>query len=167
MAILPETPAIMKNLIALILLTTVLTGCADKKETSVLSADDREKLTTLKEVLWPKAYREQDTVLLDQILAEEFQLIDADGNWSDKKFELDYIRKNKPSYDSFRFEIKRLDIFENGTAIVAGTGHIEGRDENGPYKMIYQSSNVLIKRQGEWKAIASHVSGIKAVASSE
>lgn len=162
MAILPETPAVMKNLIALILLTAVLTGCADKKETSVPSADDHEKLTRLKEVLWPKAYREQDTVLLDQILANEFQLIDAEGNWFNKQDELDYIKKNKPSYDSFRFEIKRLDIFENGTAIVAGTGHIEGSDENGPYKMIYQSSNVLIKRQGEWKAIASHVSGIKA-----
>jgi hypothetical protein len=162
MAILPETPAVMKNLLVFILLIAVLTGCTEKSEkTAVLTADDREKLTTLKEVLWPKAYREQDTVLLDQILADEFQLIDADGNWSDKKFELDYIKKNKPSYDSFRFEIKRLDIFENGTAIVAGTGHIEGNDENGPYKMIYQSSNVLIKRQGEWKAIASHVSGIK------
>jgi len=163
MAILPETPAVMKNLLVFILLIAVLTGCTEKSEkTAVLTADDREKLTTLKEVLWPKAYREQDTILLDQILADEFQLIDADGNWSDKKFELDYIRKNKPSYDSFRFEIKRLDIFENGTAVVAGTGHIEGNDENGPYKMIYQSSNVLIKRQGEWKAIASHVSGIKA-----
>ena len=160
MAILPETPVIMKNLIALILLTTVLTGCADKKETSVSSADDHEKLTRLKEVLWPKAYREQDTVLLDQILANEFQLIDAEGNWFNKQDELDYIKKNKPSYDSFRFEIKRLDIFENGTAIVAGTGHIEGSDENGPYKMIYQSSNVLIKRAGAWKAISSHVSGI-------
>jgi hypothetical protein len=163
MAILPETPAVMKNLFVFILLIAVLTGCIEKSEkTAVLTADDREKLTTLKEVLWPKAYREQDTVLLDQILADEFQLIDADGNWSDKKFELDYIKKNKPSYDSFRFEIKRLDIFENGTAVVAGTGHIEGNDENGPYKMVYQSSNVLIKRQGEWKAIASHVSGIKA-----
>ena len=162
MAILPETPAVMKNLFVFILLIAVLTGCTEKSEkTAVLTADDREKLTTLKEVLWPKAYREQDTILLDQILADEFQLIDADGNWSDKKFELDYIKKNKPSYDSFRFEIKRLDIFENGTAIVAGTGHIEGNDENGPYKMIYQSSNVLIKRQGEWKAIGSHVSGIK------
>lgn len=162
MAILPETPAVMKHVFAFTLLIAVLTGCTEKSEkTAVLTADDREKLTTLKEVLWPKAYREQDTILLDQILADEFQLIDADGNWSDKKFELDYIKKNKPSYDSFRFEIKRLDIFENGTAIVAGTGHIEGNDENGPYKMIYQSSNVLIKRQGEWKAIASHVSGIK------
>lgn len=163
MAILPETPAIMKHVFAFILLIAVLSGCTGKSEkTAVLTADDREKLTTLKEVLWPKAYREQDTVLLDQILADEFQLIDADGNWSDKKFELDYIKKNKPAYDSFRFEIKRLDIFENGTAIVAGTGHIEGNDETGPYKMVYQSSNVLIKRQGEWKAIASHVSGIKA-----
>jgi len=164
MVILPQTPAIMKNLVVLILLIAVLTGCTDKSEkTTILTTDDREGLTKLKEVLWPRAYREQDTVLLDQILADEFQMIDADGNWSDKKFELDYIKKNKTSYDSFRFEIKRLDIFENGTAVVAGTGHIQGADENGPYKMTYQSSNVLIKRQGEWKAIASHVSGIKPV----
>jgi ketosteroid isomerase-like protein len=58
---------------------------------------------------------------------------------------------------------RRLEIFENGTAVVSGTGRMEGEDENGPYKITYQSSNVLIKRQGQWKAIASHVSGVKAV----
>jgi ketosteroid isomerase-like protein len=122
---------------------------------------DKEILRQLKEVEWPKAYREQDTKLLDRILADEFQMIDDEGNWSNKKLELDYIQKNKPTYESFRFEIKRLEIFENGTAIIAGTGHITGSDKDGQYKMEYQSSNVLIKRNGLWKAIASHVSGIK------
>lgn len=121
---------------------------------------DEKTLRQIKEVDWPRAYREQDTVLLDRILADEFQSIDAEGNWSTKAEELDYIRKNKPGYESFRFEIRRLEIFENGTAVVAGTGHIQGRDENGPYRVEYQSSNILIKRGGLWKAIASHVSGV-------
>ena len=124
-------------------------------------AADEKALRHLKEVEWPKAYREQDTALLDRILADGFQSIDGDGNWSTKAEEMDYIRKNKPSYESFRFEIKRLEIFENGTAIVAGTGHIRGRDAEGPYKVEYQSSNIFLKRAGLWKAVASHVSGIQ------
>ena len=87
--------------------------------------------------------------------------MDAEGNWSSKAEELDWVRKNRPSYDSFRFVIRRLEIFENGTAVVAGTGIIAGKDEQGPYGMEYQSSNILIRRDGLWKAIASHVSGIK------
>jgi hypothetical protein len=124
-------------------------------------AADEKALRHLKEVEWPKAYREQDTALLDRILADEFQSIDGEGNWSTKAQEMEYIRKNKPSYESFRFEIKRLEIFENGTAVVAGTGHIRGRDAEGPYKVEYQSSNILIKRGGLWKAVASHVSGAR------
>ena len=121
---------------------------------------DEKALRQIKEVDWPKAYREQDTALLDRILADEFQSIDAEGNWSTKAEELDYIRKNKPSYESFRFEIRRLEIFENGTAVVSGTGHIQGRDEKGPYRVEYQSSNIFIQRAGGWKAISSHVSGV-------
>lgn len=122
---------------------------------------DQQTLRHLKEVLWPRAYAEQDVKLLDAILADEFQMVDADGNWSSKHEELDYISKNKPSHDSFVFTIKRLEVFENGTAIVAGEGTIKGKDKDGSYVMTYQSSNVLIKRSGRWKAIASHVSGIK------
>lgn len=122
---------------------------------------DIETLTYLKEVEWPKAYREQDTVLLDRILAPEFQMVRANGKWSTKAKEMAYIKANKPTYQSFRFEIKRLDIFENQTAVVAGTGHVRSKDEKGEYSMTYQSSNILIKRKDLWKAIASHVSGIE------
>ncbi len=124
-------------------------------------ASDKEVLTYIKEVEWPKAYREQDIALLDRILAAEFQMIDDQGNWYTKQDELEYIKGNKPSYESFRYEIKRLDIFENETAVVSGVGHIQNQDEEGPYLSTYHSSNVLIKRNGIWKAISSHVSGIK------
>jgi hypothetical protein len=46
---------------------------------------------------------------------------------------------------------------------VAGTGVVTTADDDGPFVFEYQSSNVLIKRNGAWKAVASHVSGIKRV----
>lgn len=122
--------------------------------------DDEEALRHIKTVLWPKAYVEQDTVLLGKILAPEFQSIDAQGRWSTKADELEWITHNKLSHDSFVYEIKRLDIVDGHTAIVSGIGKAAGVNENGPYHYQYHSTNVLVKREGRWQAVASHVSGI-------
>ena len=130
-------------------------------EATVLARQsDAELLRRIKTVDWPKAYREQDVSLLDQILAEEFERIGADGRRSSKRDEMEYIRKNRPSYSTFSFEITRLEVFENGTAIVSGVGDVRGRDAKGSYATRYSSSNVFIRRGGGWKAVASHVSGI-------
>jgi len=118
---------------------------------------DKVTLTYLKEVEWPKAYAEQDTVLLDRILGEDFEMIDQAGNRYSKKDELNWIKENATDNDSFSYEIKRFEILENGTAVICGTGHIL-KDS---VKSIYQSSNVLVKREGTWKAVLSHVSGFK------
>lgn len=127
------------------------------------NSQDERALRYLKEVEWPKAYREQDSVLLDRILADEFKMIDSEGNHYTKRDEIRYIRDHKPSYLSFAFNITRLEIFENNTAIVSGTGTIKGKDEDGDYTMTYESSNVLIKRGTFWKAVSSHTSGDKLV----
>lgn len=124
-----------------------------------ISEEEKEQLRYLKEVEWPKAYREQDTVLLNRLLGEDFKMIDASGNWFSKRDELDWIKKNGVKNDSFFYEIKRFEIKENGTAVICGTGHIF----NDTTETIYQSSNILIKRDTLWKAILSHVSGIKEV----
>lgn len=126
---------------------------------SVVNDEDKNILRNLKEVQWPKAYSEQDTILLDAILDDDFQMIDAGGTWSNKSGELKWIKENAVHYDSFHYEIKRLDVLDNGTALICGTGHIQ----NDSTKTIYQSSNILIKRNGMWKAVASHVSGIKRI----
>ena len=124
---------------------------------------DEKALRYLKEVEWPKAYREQGTVLLERILADEFQMIGSDGEWSNKKEQLRYISTHKPNYESFKFQIHRLEIFENNTAIVSGTGTIRRKNKDGTYELVYQSSNFLIKRGNLWKAISSHTSGDKII----
>ena len=151
----------MKTTYLILLSLTVLTSCNSNPEVakvkSFISEEDKVILKHLKEVEWPKAYREQDTVLLDAILGDDFQMIEANGNWSNKSKELEWIKENAMESDSFYYEIKRLDVLDNGTALICGTGHVF----NDSTQTIYQSSNVLIKRDGKWKAVASHVSGIK------
>ena len=70
---------------------------------------DETALREIKEVLWPRAYREGDVALLDRLLAEEFRLIDPNGEWSDKATELAHVARSKWINRSFRFEIRRLE----------------------------------------------------------
>jgi len=152
----------MKKIIQFIMLLSIVVlffACNTDGRNVIQSAtnSDMEILRHLKQIDWPKAYAKQDTILLDKILGDDFRMIDQSGNWFTKKDELDWIKKNAIKNDSFRYEIKRFEILDNGTAIICGTGHIQ-KDS---IKSIYQSSNVLVKREGEWKAILSHVSGVR------
>lgn len=67
---------ILKVLLPII--TLCLIGCStnNKKNNAIITQKDTLVLKNLKEVLWPKAYREQDTVLLGQILDDSFQMIE-------------------------------------------------------------------------------------------
>jgi hypothetical protein len=115
------------------------------------SADDYDTLRHFKTVLWPTAYRTQDTELLDRLLHDTFEMIDGDGNRSTKAKELEFIANNKWDPGEFEYRIERLQIYQGRFAVIDGTGVAE--------RYTYKSSNFLIKEDGEWRAIASHVSG--------
>ena len=143
---------ICRGVFALLVITLISCDGAEP-----IGDKDRVALRYLKEVEWSMAYREQDTVLLDRILHDDFQMIDAEGNTFTKAGELVWIKKNEWKVDSFRYEIKRLETWPNGTAIVSGMGHMLSDST----ASTYWSSNVFIKTDGLWRAISSHVSGVK------
>lgn len=117
----------------------------------VADSGDEETLRHFKTVLWPQAYRTQDVDLLDRMLHESFQMIDDQGNRSNKQKELAWIAENEWNPGVFEYRIERLDIYDGRWAIIDGSGIAE--------KYSYKSSNVLIKEGGLWRAVASHVSG--------
>ncbi len=130
-----------------------LTFCSLFWLSTAVLADDYTELRHLKTTLWPTAYRTQDVDLLDRLLHDSFQMIDADGNRSTKAKELEFVANN--AWDPGRFEdrIERLEIYDGAVAIIDGTGVAE--------RYTYKSSNVLIKKDGQWRAVASHVSGLQ------
>jgi hypothetical protein len=144
----------------LLILLVGLGSCTTPQSENVAAGsieDDKKTLRYVKEVLWPKSYREQDTTLLGQILHADFQMIDADGNLSNKAAELEWVQHNPWQVDSFRYDIQRLEVWPNGTAVVSGTGHMLSDS----LESVYWSSNVFIQADGTWRAISSHVSGVK------
>lgn len=122
--------------------------------------EDEKTLRHIKEELWPEAYQTQNTTLLNDILADEFQLIDASGNIFLKKDEVTYLKQNKPGYKSFKYHIERLDVYASNSAVISGTGMIQGMDQDGDYITTYRSSNVFIKMENTWRAVSSQVSGL-------
>jgi Domain of unknown function (DUF4440) len=125
------------------------------------TSTDIEALRDLKLRQWPKAYREQDTALLDRILDDRFRMIDGSGTVSTKAEEMAWIRANKPGYDRFAYEIERIEVYERRSAVVSGLGTIEYDEKDGVRRVQYRSTNMLVKRDGRWRAIASHVSMLK------
>ena len=144
----------MRILLVTILLLPLLT-------TIPVMADenDEQTLRHFKTVLWPQAYRTQDVQLLDNMLHPSFQMIDDAGSRSTKAKELDYIKNNHWNPKDFVYTIERLDIYEGKFAVIDGTG------ESASYR--YKSSNYLIKENGQWRAIGSHVSCFEEVAATE
>lgn len=144
----------------LLVIAIILLSCTTPSP-NVINSEDEQILRNLKTSLWPKAYNEQDTALLNRILHDDFQLIDDNGDTYSKKDEMEYVANYGPSYSSFDFEITRLDVFDNGTAMITGKGVMKGLDDQGAYVTTYTSSNTFIKVEEDWKAINSHVSGVK------
>lgn len=124
-------------------------------------SSDEATLRKFKTEDWPRAYREQNVELLGRMLADTFQVVDGDGNWSTKREEIEWLAKNQWKNDGFVYTIKRLDIFGGDTAIVAGEGRVTFKTGDKPRIDVYQSTNVLVKENGAWRAVASHISGGK------
>ena len=112
--------------------------------------DDYEVLRHFKTVLWPQAYRTQDVELLDKLLHDSFEMIDGEGNRSTKAEELHSVANNQWDPGTFEYRIERLQVYQGSFAVIAGTGIAE--------RYTYKSSNFLVKEDGVWRAIASHVS---------
>lgn len=120
---------------------------------ALASDQDEIALRHIKTVLWPHAYRTQDTELLDRLLHDSFEMIGADGTRSTKAAEIEWLTENPWTPGEFEYRIQRLDIYDGRVAIVDGVGIAS------EYR--YASSNVLIKEDGRWRAVASHVSGFR------
>ena len=128
-------------------------ACLCLLSSTAVRADDYDVLRHFKTVLWPQAYRTQDVELLDRLLHDSFEMIDAEGNRSTKAKELEYVSENQWNPGTFEYRIERLQIYQDSFAVIDGTGIAADYS--------YKSSNFLIKEDGVWRAIASHVSGFQ------
>ena len=121
--------------------------------------DDQKFLRELKTSVWPSAYKNADAELLGSILHDNFKLVDANGETVNKAQELAFLKDYVWPHSKFVYHIDSINITAQNTAVVIGNGKASGQNDEGEYCFTYTSSNVLVKQDGQWQAILSHVSG--------
>jgi len=111
------------------------------------------------EIEWGEAFERRDFVTLDRIMADEYILTDPLGNVRDKAESMAAIATNEVHFESTTSDNVKVRI--NGdTAVVTGRSTFRGRYRGWSMAGRYQYTDVLVKRNGSWLAVSSHITAL-------
>ena len=108
---------------------------------------------------WGNAYVRRDAAWLEEMLAEEYSVTDADGVTAHRAQLMAEFRSATRIYEATAYDDATVKVYGD-VAIVAGRGMVKGRSKSGAFHRQYFSTNILVKRNGRWQAVATHISGV-------
>lgn len=118
-------------------------------------ADDEQQILALFEA-GDKALMNADLEILSQIFADDYVQHDASGEPLSKQAILDRFRSGAIRYPSIVSTGRKIRIFGD-TAIVHGSESDEVEAAGKRFRVRYLYLDVLLKRNGEWKLVASQL----------
>ena len=108
---------------------------------------------------WGVAFERKDMATLDRLMADEYILTDPLGNVRSKAESLAAIETNQINFESTESDDVKVRI--NGdTAVVTGRSTFRGRYKGWSMSGRYQYTDVLVKRDGAWQAVGSHITAL-------
>ncbi len=153
----------MRNILVAVALLLSFGGQALADASTRDRQDDIAVLTEKKVFVWPKLYAERDADGLAEFLADEFKVLEPDGTVRTKKDEIAWLRKTPKDEgkSDFLFTIEEIVFAGDNIAVVYGHGDSTRETEDGrPCHHNYWSSNTFMLKDGVWKPVFSHISGI-------
>jgi hypothetical protein len=111
---------------------------------------------------WGQAYVRHDRNVLERIIAQEYTIVDEDGKTATRQEVISSFLSGS-RYTSVEYEASMVRIYDN-VAILSGGGITRGQGKSGPFHRQYFSTNLFVKRDGRWQAVATHISGVRALA---
>jgi ketosteroid isomerase-like protein len=120
------------------------------------SAEDEVKQV---EYEWGDAFERRDMATLDRLMSDEYILTDPLGNVRSKAESLAALKTNEIHFESTRSDNVNVLIYGD-TAVVTGRSTFKGRYKGWPMGGRYQYTDVLVKREGCWQAVSSHITAL-------
>ena len=108
---------------------------------------------------WIKAYSRRDTAVLDRIYADDLIVTNPDGSVGNKTEEIAGIKSGTFTFESITNEDVRVRVFGD-MAVVTGRSKMKGRYKDQDISGGYRYTDVYIKRQGRWQAVALQITRI-------
>jgi ketosteroid isomerase-like protein len=111
------------------------------------------------EIEWGDAFEHHDVATLDRLMADDYFLTDPLGIVRSKAETIAAIQRNEVLFLSTHSD--GVNVRVNGdTAVVTGRSKFRGRYKGWSMAGQYQYTDVLVKRNGCWKAVASHITAL-------
>jgi ketosteroid isomerase-like protein len=137
-------------------LTDYLSINQSQTESPIISAEEEIRHV---EIEWGDAFEHHDVATLDRLMADEYFLTDPLGVVRSKAETIAAIQRNEVLFQSTNSESVNISV--NGdTAVVTGRSTFRGRYKGWSMAGQYQYTDVLVKRSGSWKAVASHITAL-------
>jgi hypothetical protein len=150
----------MKHIVVgLMLAAAVLTTAqAQKKEAREAASGTTQALIDV-ENNWVEALTKSDTVALDAIFADTYVDTAENNQRSDKQAVLAVVKSGDLKLESIK--LSDMHVYDYGdAAVVTGSAAQVGNFKGQPLvaKLIF--TDTFVRRNGKWKAVASHRSAI-------
>ncbi|NMO22140.1 nuclear transport factor 2 family protein [Pyxidicoccus fallax] len=104
-----------------------------------------------------EAFRTGNESLAAGFLGDGFTLTDTSGNVTTREQTLLELRNKEPRYEVFRNHDMKVRLYGD-TAVVNGITSLKGVAGGKPFTSELRFTDTLIKRNGKWRLVASHVS---------
>jgi ketosteroid isomerase-like protein len=103
------------------------------------------------------AFQKGETAFLTEFLHEGFTLTDTRGVVTTREQNLTEVRNREPKYEVFKNHGMTVRVYGD-TALVNGITTVKGTSGGNAFAADLQFTDTLIKRNGRWTMVASHVS---------
>ncbi len=152
-------------------LATVLSTCmiAALAQSFLFAADEHskhEQEVAAAFAQFAEAFVKADTVVLKNLLADDYVHTNASGSVPDKtrwlafmKTRHEDLKSGKVRIDTYRNDDLRIRVYGN-TAVVTGANTTIGYRDGREWKMNLRFTNVWVKREGRWLRAAFHDSHV-------
>jgi ketosteroid isomerase-like protein len=109
------------------------------------------------------AFRTGDVAAVERILAPTFTLVNSNSTVQDRSSVVAEVRNREPQYQIFRNHSMTATVYSDA-AVVQGITHVKGTAGGQPFEAEVRFTDTLIKTDGQWQLVVSHVTGMPAPA---
>ena len=106
------------------------------------------------------AFLKADLATAEALLAPEFTLVNSQAVVQSREEVLAEIRNRDPVYREFRNHSMTAHVFGDA-AIVQGITTVKGQSGDQSFDVNVRFTDTLIRQQGRWRLVVSHVTAIK------
>jgi len=144
-----------RTIVVLLLAVGALTPAQAQKKQPVQGIDATADALIGIENRWMEALVKSDTASLDSIFADTFVDTDEHSHRSDKQGVLSVMKSGELKMESIKLSDMRVHVY-GYAAVVTGSAAQVGNFKNQALAPKIIFTDTLIKRNGKWRAVASH-----------